>query len=137
MNSAQPEAEGVLVGDGRIELVGRGEDLRAAADEVVELGDDELLLPAFIDAHHHFCMAALDRGTPDLHDVPSIAELLQHVEAAAREGSGWVRLQGYDTNKLAEHRAPTARELDEACPDRPLVLLAYSFHDACLNTRGL
>jgi predicted amidohydrolase YtcJ len=139
MDPSLPEAEGVAVSDGRIEAIGSAGEVRAAAGEgadVVELGD-QLVLPAFIDAHHHFCMAAFDRRTPDLHDVPTIDELLSKVEQAAGAGDGWIRLQGYDPHKLREGRAPSAAELDEVCADRPLLLIAYSFHDACLNSRGL
>ena len=139
MDPAQPAAEGVAVRDGRIEVVGHADEVRAAVGEgaeVVDLGD-ELIVPAFIDAHHHFCMAAFDRGKPDLHDVDSIEGVLDRVERTAREGDGWVRLQGYDPAKIREHRAPTAGELDEVCPDRPALLISYSFHDACLNSRGL
>ncbi|HEX8053012.1 MAG TPA: amidohydrolase family protein [Thermoleophilaceae bacterium] len=142
MDPAAPEAGGVGIADGRIEVVGSADEVRAAmgeAAELVELGD-ELILPAFIDAHHHFCMAAFDRRTPDLHLEPgsTIADVLALVEqAAAAPGDGWLRLQGYDPSKLRERRAPTAAELDEACSDRPLLLIAYSFHEACLNSRGL
>jgi hypothetical protein len=139
MDPAQPEAGGVGIRDGRIEVVGRAEDVRAAMGEgadVVELGD-ELILPAFIDAHHHFCMAAFDRGKPDLHDVASLDEILTRVDREAGRGEGWVRLQGYDPAKIREGRGPNADELDEVCPDRPVLLIAYSFHDACLNSRGL
>ena len=140
MDPARPEAEGVAVRDGRIELVGRADEVRAAAGEgaeVVDLGD-ELILPAFIDAHHHFCMAAFDRGKPDLHDVASLDEILARVDrVASAGGDGWVRLQGYDPAKIRERRPPTAEELDEVCRDRPVLLIAYSFHDACLNSRGL
>jgi predicted amidohydrolase YtcJ len=139
MDPSMPTADGVGVRDGRIEVVGSAEEVRAAMGEgaeVVELGD-ELILPAFIDAHHHFCMAAFDRRTPDLHDLSSVGEVLERVERAAADGQGWLRLQGYDTNKLAEGRAPTADELDEACGGRPLLLIAYDFHDATLHSRGL
>jgi predicted amidohydrolase YtcJ len=141
MDPTRPEAGGVGIRDGRIEIVGRPDEVRAAMGEgaeVVELGD-ELILPAFIDAHHHFCMAAFDRRSPDLHLEPEtpIAQLLEIVERGLPGGDGWARFQGYDPIKLRERRAPTAAELDEVCPDRPLVLIAYSFHDACLNSRGL
>jgi predicted amidohydrolase YtcJ len=139
MAPSPPAAAGVAIRDGRIEAVGTAGEVRAAAGdeaEVVELGD-ELVLPAFIDAHHHFCMAAFDRGVPDLHDTESLDDLLQRVERGVARRDGWVRMQGYDPAKLREGRAPNRDELDEVCPDRPLVLIAYSFHDACLNSRGL
>jgi len=139
MDPSLPEAGGVGIRDGQIEVVGSADEVRSAmgeAAEVVELGD-ELIVPAFIDAHHHFCMAAFDRGTPDLHDVPTIDDLLAKVEQAVAGGDGWARLQGYDASKLREGRAPRAAELDEVCPDGPLLLIAYDFHDAVLNSRGL
>jgi predicted amidohydrolase YtcJ len=139
MDPSQPLAEGIGFRDGRVEVVGPADAVRAAMGEgaeVVELGD-EVVLPGFVDAHHHYCMAALDRRTPDLHDLSSVEQVLERVESAAKGGDGWVRLQGYDPNKLAERRAPTRDELDEACSGRPVLLLAYSFHDACLNSRGL
>lgn len=139
MDPRRPAAQAVGIRDGRIEAVGTREEVRAAISDGAEPVDagGGLILPGFIDAHHHFCMAAFDRRTPDLHDVPTIEELLAKVEEVAREGEGWVRLQGYDPSKLREGRAPRAEELDEVCPDRPAVLIAYSFHDACLNSRGL
>ena len=141
MDRSRPEAEAVGIRDGLVAAVGDADEVRAAAGEgadVVELGDG-VALPGFIDAHHHYCMAALDRGMPDLHDLRTVGDVLERVERAAREADAprWLRLQGYDTNKLAERRPPTAEELDEVCPDRPLVLLAYNFHDATLNSRGL
>ena len=141
MDPGRPEAEAVGVRDGRIEAVGSADEVAAAmgGGEHVELGD-AAVLPAFIDAHHHFCLAAFDRRTPDLHLPPgsSIDDVLRLVEQAAGEGGdGWVRLQGYDPAKLAEHRAPTADELDEVVPDRPLLLIAFSHHDGVLNHAGL
>ncbi|HEX8742339.1 MAG TPA: amidohydrolase [Thermoleophilaceae bacterium] len=139
MDPRRPAAQAVGIRDGRIAAVGRRDEVRAAMGEGAERADlgDAAILPAFIDAHHHFCMAAFDRRTPDLHDLPTVGDVLERVEQVAREGDGWVRLQGYDPNKLREHRAPLKEELDEVSPDRPVVLIAYSFHDACLNSRGL
>src|SRR5918992_5557265 len=94
MDPSLPEAGGVAIADGRIEAVGSADEVPAAAGdgaETVELGTDALILPAFIDAHHHFCMAAFDRGVPDLHDLPAVQDVLACVEqAAAGGGSGWL-----------------------------------------------
>jgi len=128
-----------------------GEEIVACGTEaevVAALGDGAqrvdlggaALLPAFIDAHHHYCMAALDRRAPDLHLAPGqpIAALLARLEPAVRASRApWVRAQGYDPRKLAEGRAPRREELDELCPDRPLLLIAYSFHEGVLSSAGL
>jgi predicted amidohydrolase YtcJ len=140
MDPRRPEVEAVGIRGGLIEAVGSAEEVRATAGEgaeVVEL--DGAVLPAFIDAHHHYSLAAFDAGTPDLHLPPgsSIADVLGLVEQAVGGGDGWLRLQGYDPAKLREGRGPRVDELDEVCPDRPLLLIAFSFHDGCLNSRGL
>lgn len=138
---ARAEAVGIG-GDGRIAAVGARADVRGAvggsAAEVDVAGG--AVLPGFIDAHHHYCMAAFDRRMPDLHLPPgsSIDDLLALVErAAAIQPSGWVRAQGYDPAKLAERRPPRVDELDEACPGRPALVVSYSFHEGCLSSRGL
>ncbi|MEA2440851.1 MAG: hypothetical protein QOH76_2275 [Thermoleophilaceae bacterium] len=142
MNPRAPAAEAVAVRDGRIAEVGSLPEVTAAAGEGAERVDlgDAAVLPAFIDAHHHYSLAAFDRRTPDLHMEPgaSVEDLLEQVEkAAASGGDGWLRLQGYDPSKLRERRAPTAAEIDSVCPKRPVLLIAYSFHDGCLNSPGL
>jgi predicted amidohydrolase YtcJ len=142
MDERAPAAEAVAIRDGEVAAVGSLAEAQAAAGEGAEVADlgDAAVLPAFIDAHHHYSMAAFDRRTPDLHLEPgsTLADVLALVERAVSGGSdGWLRLQGYDPAKLREHRAPTAAELDEVCPDRPLLLIAYSFHDGTLNSRGL
>jgi predicted amidohydrolase YtcJ len=136
-------AEAVGIGaDGRIAAVGAEADVRAALaapPATVDL-DGGALLPGFIDAHHHYSIAAFDRRMPDLHLPPGspIEDLLALVEqAAAAQHGRWVRAQGYDPSKLAERRPPHTEELDEACPSRPALVVAHSFHEGCLNSAAL
>lgn len=142
MDPRRPVAEAVAVAGERIVAVGGAREVRASVGEAAEsiaLGD-AAVLPGFIDAHHHYCLAAFDRRTPDLHHEPGtpIGALLERVAEIARAapGDGWLRAAGYDPFKLAERRPPRMAELDEACPDRPLFLWAYSAHEACLNSAG-
>jgi predicted amidohydrolase YtcJ len=141
MDVARPYAEAVAVRDGRIVAVGASSEVRAAIGgeaPVVALGG-AAVLPGFIDAHHHYCFAAFNRGTPDLHhqpDTPMEALLARIEEIAGRRSHGWVRCQGYDPGKLRERRPPRLDELDEVCRGRPLFLRAYSGHEACLNSAG-
>jgi predicted amidohydrolase YtcJ len=139
MDAAAPRAEAVGVRGGRIVAVGNSAEVRRAMgrDVAPVALDGGAVLPGFIDAHHHFCFAAFDRRTPDLHHEPDtpLEALLSQVREMAGEGSrGWVRAQGYDPSKLREKRPPRLEELDEACPERPLFLWAFSAHEACLNS---
>src|SRR5215216_480835 len=141
MDVARPRAEAVGVRERRIVAVGASREVRAAmpADPPVVALVRASVLPGFIDAHHHYCFAALARRTPDLHhqpDTPIEALLSRIAEIAGSRSQGWVRSQGYDPGKLRERRPPRLDELDEVCPDRPLFLRSYSGHEACLNSAG-
>lgn len=142
-DDAAPAAEAVLVTGGRIAAVGTDKALRPTAHAIgakeVHLAG-RALLPGFIDAHHHFLFAALDRRSTDLR-LPagtSIDDMLCLVEqfAARTPKSGWVRLFGYSPTTLRERRHPTRQELDRACPERPLFVGALGWHSGSLNSAG-
>lgn len=142
MDPSEPEVQALGLSGAQICARGSEESVAAALGgdfERVELGG-AALLPGFVDAHHHYCLAALDRRAPDLHCAPGesmealLARLLPLVGASQ---APWVRAQGYDAQKLAERRAPRREELDEICPQRPLLLMAYSCHEGVLNSAGL
>ena len=141
MDPAQPRAGALAIRDGKIAAVGDEGEARASAGDGAQVVDVDggCVLPAFIDAHHHFCLAAFDRRVPRLELPPgsSIQDVLAAVERHARDGEGWLRLQGYDATKLRERRPPLRDELDEACGHRPVLLIAFSFHEGVLNSRGL
>src|SRR5436190_654376 len=143
MTRGPSAVEAVGIGaDGRIAAVGPEAEVRAALGAplaTVDL-DGGALLPGFIDAHHHYSIAAFDRRMPDLHLPPrsSIEDLLGLVEkAAAAQPGRWVRAQDYDPSKLVERRPPRSEELDDVCPDRPTLVVAHSFHEGCLNSLAL
>jgi hypothetical protein len=141
MDPARPRAEAVGVRGERIVAAGASAEVLAAIGDEAQLVDlgAAALLPGFIDAHHHYCLAAFDRRSPDLHHPPDtpVETLLSGVRDIADRGSGgWVRAHGYDPAKLREGRPPRLEELDEVCPERPLFLWAYSAHEACLNSAG-
>jgi hypothetical protein len=142
MDPCNPRAEALAFNGSRIVAVGTRDQVAAAVQgpvHDVDLGGGALL-PGFIDPHHHASQAAFMHGaTPlSLPEGASIAELLDQVTAEARRDpdAPWVRLQGYDHHKLAERRAPTREELDDVVADRPVLVIAYSFHEGVLNSRG-
>lgn len=114
MAPGRPTVESLLVEDERIIAAGPLEAVAGRADDAqrIDLAGASLL-PAFIDAHHHFCIAALDRRAVDLHHPAGsrIVDLLERVSAwlDADAGSGWARAQGWDPAKLVDGARPPAQ----------------------------
>ena len=119
----------VAVGDERSVLAraGEGADIRSL--------DGATLLPGFIDAHHHLSLAvlyasALDCSGALVRSIPHLLDRLRSAAAKLPEGR-WLIARSFDERAMAERRAPTARELDSACPGHPVVIMHYTFH-ACV-----
>lgn len=140
-------------------MTGRGEFAEAVAwegDEVVALGSetdvlaaagdeaevervDGLIMPGFVDAHHHFSIAALHREAVDCWGVSDYEELQAVLRGAAETtpAGTWIYAVGYDEQELASREHPPLEVLDEALPDHPLCLVHYSCHSAVTNSAGL
>lgn len=97
------------------------------------------LLPAFADPHQHAFLVAADPNVDVLHGCADIPDLLTRVAEIARSGmpSGWVRVHGYLPLDLAERHSPTAADLDSVCSDRPVHVLARTYHESVVNSAGL
>ena len=142
-----PAVEAVGMLDGRIVANGPLDTVRAALPPEADLRrlSGGALLPAFTDPHQHACLVASDPYADALHRrasdirglVDVIAALVAAEPARAPGETAWLRYHGYEPLFLAEHRSPTAAELDRASPDRPLHVLTRTFHESVVNTAGL
>lgn len=103
--------------------------------------DGGALMPAFSDPHQHAYLVAADPQTDVLVGLPDLDHLLATlrslVRAAPDDGTGWLRFHGHDPLSLAEHRSPTAAELDRVVPDRPLHAITRTYHESSVNSAGL
>ncbi len=142
MDPQRRVAQAVGTRAGRIAAVGSLTEVRDAMGEGAHVNDlgGGVLLPGFIDAHHHLAYAALDYGGVSLR-LPAgsgIEDLLGEIrEGVAAKPPGWVYLCGYEASDLRERRAPNADELEQCCPGRPLFVQAASGHDGALSRAGL
>jgi len=85
---ADPFATALVADDGVVAWLGSEEAVRAVAgdvDDVVDLGADSLVTPAFVDAHVHVTETGLMLGGLDLTGARSVTEIL---DAVARAGTG-------------------------------------------------
>ena len=98
-------------------------------------------MPGLIDTHLHGLDTADRPGyhALDVESATSIREV-QDVLAAHRktvpEGQWITAIGAAHTNLWAEHRFPTLKELDDAVPDRPVLLYQGFYGAAATNTLG-
>ena len=119
---------------GRILYVG---DAIPAAYEAIprhSLGEGALC-PAFADTHIHFMSYALFSGGLDVRLAKSNREIAGLVSAYAEKSRERIILGfGASPHSVSEGTMITRREIDAACPDRPVFLVKYDGHAAVVNS---
>lgn len=130
--------DAVAVEAGRIAAVGTETVTACDTARHIDL-QGAALFPGFTDAHAHLFGIGLREMTLNLEAVGSIAALKETVKARANElepgaplfGRGWIETH------WPEDRFPTARDLDEAAPDNPVLLIRADGHAAVVNSLAL
>ncbi|WP_225730255.1 MULTISPECIES: amidohydrolase family protein [unclassified Nocardia] len=133
-----PHTGWLLVGDGRIERVGRSDEPAPAADEVVDLAGRHVL-PGFIDTHSHLSVAALVRDGIDGAAWHSVASALAAIGAAAagRPELPWLLCWNTTPHEWPESRLPTAAELDAVAPGRRVLVSGVDLHRGAASSAAL
>lgn len=127
MDPARHVANTIGVWRGRI--VGLDEEVaELPAARVIDL-DGATVLPGFIDAHTHLAWAGLTEAAVDISACATVDQVLDVIGAAARAGSGWLEVAGYDHRVL--ERPLVAADLDRVCGDRLVYVQDRSGH-ACV-----
>ena len=149
MTDEHPEAEALLVRDGRIVAVGARAEVEAQAGERVRRVDlaGRTLVPGFVDSHGHASMVGLQAVSANLLPPPdgegrSLAELQELLRAHVARAPfvaehGLVIGYNYDDSQLAEQRHPTRHDLDAVTTELPVIAVHQSGHLAVLNTLAL
>lgn len=137
MDAGRPSADVVVVEDDRIVAVGEaGLTSRFAEAQSVHL-DGRTLVPGFIDAHNHLCIAALHPRWADLshvRDVDSLQDALR-LQAVAEPEAEWVR--GIGWTDLEDGFTPTREDLDAIGLERPVIVVHYSYHQCVVSSLAL
>ena len=142
LDRANPQAEAVLMRDGRFAAVGREADVRAAAapDATVIEGKGLRAIPGLIDSHMHIIRGGLNYNLELRWDgVPTLADAMAMLKAqvARTPSPQWVRVVGgFTEHQFAEKRLPTLAELNAVAPDTPVFIL-HLYDRALLNAAAL
>jgi len=134
-------AEAMAVRDGRVEAVGRGDQiikLKGPSTEVIDLGG-HFVMPGFNDAHMHLANAGFQRLTVDLMGAKSLTEFRDRIRARVQNaGPGeWIVGGGWDQTLWPVKELPSRWDIDEVTTDHPVFLERVDGHIAVANTRAL
>ena len=144
VNQTNDIVEAVAIRGDKILAVGSNADVDAYLGEGTRVIDaaGKTVLPGFIDAHIHVGMFGLldhvviDVAYPKVKSIADIQALIR-ADAAKKKPGEWIKLNGYDHNKLEEKRHPTKEELDAAAPNIPVQLTRCCAHMGVYNTLAL
>lgn len=123
-------ADTLEVVDGRIARIGR--QLDSEQHDVLDRRDT-VVLPGLRDGHIHPTGLAANAGRVDVAAVATIGDLIERLAERAAQTSGPVIAVGFDDERVAEGRMPSAADLDRASGDRPVVVYRHCSHIASAN----
>ena len=138
---SSPYAEAVLIENGVISAVGSYDQVAQAAPADVEvLGlPGRLAVPGLVDAHVH--MGALGQAflRVDLTNLDSIEACRERIKeyAASRKPGEWIIGWGWNHHAWQEKREPTRQDLDDICPENPMLLYRMCGHSVWVNSLAL
>ena len=140
VRTAVATGNALLVDGGVVTAVGTREevDRLTRIDNTFDHGH-AVITPGIRDAHFHpvsYAAVVNGIGLKDAHDLDEVFDRL--ATAAASLGDDVPLLaHRIDDETLAEHRLPTAVELDRVTGDRPALVMRYCGHVAIANTVAL
>lgn len=117
------------------------DDVQALIGEhtrVLDLGGKSVIV-GLTDAHCHLYGLGSDLENVSVRNLPSEAEVVKVIAAAAktRPSSEWLVGRGWDQNKWPGQQFPTKASLDAAVSERPVILRRVDGHAAWVNSRAL
>jgi predicted amidohydrolase YtcJ len=111
----------------------------AANSRVIDL-KGRTVVPGLVEGHIHSVSLANRPGYHTiLENTASIREIQEALAARRKDvpqGQWITSMGGWHPNQWAEHRHPTRKELDDAVPDRPVLLYERFTGPAVTNTLG-
>jgi hypothetical protein len=139
MDAGNTMATSAAITNGRFVAVGNRIPAAGPNTRTIDLRG-RTVVPGIIEGHIHSVSLANRPGYHTILENTASIKEVQEVLAARRksvpQGQWITSMGGWHPNQWAEHRHPTLKELDEAVPDRP-VLLYERFTGPCVtNSMG-
>ncbi len=139
MDARNTVVQTIAIANGRVISAGDRAPARGPGTRVIDL-KGRTVVPGIIEAHIHSVSLANRPGYHTiLENTTSIRDVQQTLAARRKDvpdGQWITSMGGWHPNQWAEHRHPTRRELDEAVPDRPVLLYERFTGPCATNTPG-
>lgn len=135
-------ARAVAIGDGEIIAIGTSlEEISGVLSRDATVVDDPelVLLPGFFDSHNHLLWTSADLPNVDISAATTVDEIVGLLRARAAEtppGEWVLAARNWHESTIRERRLPTARELDGASAEHP-ILVKRGGHVATANSMAL
>ena len=132
-----PVVEAMVVKNKRIVYLGTKEIAKTMCGKktkVLDYGND-VVYPGFMDAHTHGPMAG-ERLTLQA-DLTGINNMRGYVKAIAKYVKKYPNKKRYFGAGWDKYSEPTAKMLDEICPNKPMVLRTSDGHSMWINTAAM
>jgi predicted amidohydrolase YtcJ len=139
MDAANSVVNTVSIRNGRFIAVGGRVPSAGPNTKVIDL-KGRTVVPGLVEPHVHSVSLANRPGYHTvLENTTSIREVQEALAARRKsvpDGQWITSMGGWHPNQWKEHRHPTRQELDEAVPDRPVLLYERFTGPAVTNTLG-
>jgi hypothetical protein len=125
MDGQNTVAGAVSIRNGRFATVAAAAPAPSPGTRVIDL-QGRTVVPGLIEGHVHIVSLANRPGYHTILEnttsIRDIQEALAERRRTVPEGQWITSMGGWHPNQWAEHRHPTLKELDDAVPDRPVLL---------------
>lgn len=140
VDSSFSVANAIAISKGKIVATGASDELLAKYDATTSIDESgKFIYPGFIDAHAHFVGYASSLQRVNLVGTTSWEEVMEatRIFAIDYNTSGWLIGRGWDQNDWTTKEYPTNKLLNDAFPDRPVILTRIDGHAAIANNKAL
>ena len=142
-NDSSPLATSFAVKDGQFIYVGDDSAISKYSSSNIINAEGLPVYPGFIDSHAHFYGLGFSNAQADLNGTKSFDEIVEKViEYDKVNNKKFIIGRGWDQNDWKVKSLPTNKLLNQAFPDKPVVLEridghAYIVNDFALNLAGI
>ena len=139
MDRRLPEAEAVIIRNGKILQAGSSEELISAAGdgaEKIDLGG-KMVLPGLTDSHTHLFLHACRKRWMDLSGARSAEDIIYTAGQRDNIAGDWILGRGWDQNMMDDPALPSLEIIDSVTGDSPAFLERICGHAALINSAAL